>query len=62
MNLMEPVIALTMLGRFGVIYADPPWSYRDLGHSRHIDRQYPIMRVRDLAALPVQDISLSDEK
>ena len=64
-NLMESftqMTDLTMLSRFGVIYADPPWSYRDLGHSRHIDRQYPIMRVRDLAALPVQDISLSDEK
>jgi hypothetical protein len=50
------------LGRFGLIYADPPWSYRDLGHTRRIDRQYSILSVRDLAALPVQDISLSDEK
>jgi len=51
---------LTQLGRFGVIYADPPWSYRDLGHTRRIDRQYPILSVRDIAALPVQDIALPD--
>ena len=48
------------LGRFGLIYADPPWSYRDLGHTRRIDRQYPILSVRDIAALPVQDIALPD--
>ena len=50
----------TSFGRFGVIYADPPWSYRDLGHTRRIDRQYPILSVRDIAALPVQDIALPD--
>ena len=48
------------LGRFGLIYADPPWPYRDLGHSRRIDRQYPIMSVRDIAALRVRDIALPD--
>jgi hypothetical protein len=49
---------LTQLGRFGVIYADLPWSYHDLGHSRRIGRQYPIMSVRDLATLPVQPLAL----
>ena len=62
-NLMESftqMTDLTMLSRFGVIYADPPWSYRDLGHTRRIDRQYPILSARDIAALPVQDIALPD--
>lgn len=44
---------LATIGQFGVIYADPPWGYRDLGHTRRIDRQYSIMRTADIAALPV---------
>jgi N6-adenosine-specific RNA methylase IME4 len=51
---------LLNLGRFGVVYADPPWSYRDLGHTRRIDHQYPILSVRDIAALPVQHITMPD--
>jgi N6-adenosine-specific RNA methylase IME4 len=60
----SPVIYLRGLpsdmGRFGVILCDPPWSYRDLGHTRRIDRQYSIMRTADIAALPVADIALPD--
>jgi N6-adenosine-specific RNA methylase IME4 len=51
---------LTTLGRSGVVYADPPWSYRDLGHTRRIDKQYVILSVRDIAALPVPNITLPD--
>jgi MT-A70 len=51
---------LTDMGRFGVILCDPPWSYRDLGHTRRIDRQYSIMRTADIAALPVSDMALPD--
>ena len=47
-------------GTFGVIYADPPWTYRDLGHTRRIDRQYPIMLTTEIAALPVSAIALPD--
>jgi hypothetical protein len=40
----------------------PAWSYRDLGHTRRIDRQYPVMTPAEIAALSVQDINLPDEK
>ncbi len=48
------------LGKFGVILADPPWSYKDLGHTRRIDRQYPVMSVTEICARPVTDIALPD--
>jgi N6-adenosine-specific RNA methylase IME4 len=51
---------LSALGKFGLIYADPPWSYRDLGHTRRIDRQYSTMCTGNVAALPVADVSLPD--
>lgn len=44
---------LATLGRFGVVLADPPWAYSDLGHSRRIDKQYPTMTLKDICALPV---------
>ncbi len=43
--------------RYGVILADPPWSYSDLGHSRRIDRIYPVMKLEDICALPVWRIA-----
>jgi len=48
---------LITLGRFGVIYADPPWPYRDLGHTRRITRQYPVMSLADICAMPVTQIA-----
>jgi N6-adenosine-specific RNA methylase IME4 len=41
-------------GKFGVILADPPWKYSDLGHSRRVDRIYPLLSVQDICALPVE--------
>lgn len=44
-------------GRFGVIYADPPWRFepysRDTGMDRAADNHYPTMTVEDIAALKV---------
>lgn len=59
---MEPIFSGfdKIPGHYGVILSDPPWSYRDLGHTRRIDRQYPVLGVRDIAALPVQQIALPD--
>src|SRR5689334_20846954 len=37
--------------KYGVILADPPWSYSDLGHSRRVDRIYPIMKLADICAM-----------
>jgi N6-adenosine-specific RNA methylase IME4 len=48
------------LGKFGVILADPPWDYRDKGHDRRIDRQYSVMTLDEICALPVQSIAERD--
>lgn len=40
-------------GKYGVILADPPWRYSDLGHSRRVDRIYPLMKLEDICAVPV---------
>lgn len=37
--------------RYRIILADPPWPYRDLGHSRRVDRIYPIMQIEDIYAM-----------
>ena len=47
------VVELSTLGKFGVILADPPWAYQDLGHSRRIDRQYSTLSLDEVCALPV---------
>jgi N6-adenosine-specific RNA methylase IME4 len=51
---------LTKLGRFGLILADPPWAYSDLGHTRRIDRQYSVMTLDDICSLPVSAIAGKD--
>lgn len=48
-------------GQYRVIYADPPWRYRDrpasgVGQAEH----YEGMAVEDLMALPVEDHAMSD--
>ena len=48
------------LPHYGVILADPPWSYSDLGHSRRIDRIYPVLKLQDICALPVREIAADD--
>ena len=45
------------LGRFGLIYADPPWDYSDKGHTRRIDRQYQPMTLEAICALPVASLA-----
>jgi N6-adenosine-specific RNA methylase IME4 len=42
------------LGRFALIYADPPWRYEHpVSDSRDIENQYPTMALVDICALPV---------
>lgn len=50
------------LGRFPVIYADPPWRYDNVPEteSRFIEEQYPTMSIEDICALPVKDIATPD--
>jgi len=49
------------LGRFPVIYADPPWRY-DFAptDSRKIENAYPTMDLEDIKALPVDGVCHDD--
>jgi N6-adenosine-specific RNA methylase IME4 len=49
------------LGRFPVIYADPPWRYEHAeSESRAIENQYPTMDLDAICALPVREIATED--
>jgi N6-adenosine-specific RNA methylase IME4/ParB-like chromosome segregation protein Spo0J len=43
--------------RFGTIYADPPWRYRNTRTGGAAERHYPTMAVEDIAALPVRELA-----
>ena len=44
--------------RYEVIYADPPWSYRDQARAgnRGATFKYPLMNDKDISKLPVRDM------
>jgi len=48
--------------KYNVIYADPPWSYRDkaLSGNRGACCKYPVMSIEDLGKIPVMDIAAKD--
>ena len=43
--------------KYGIIYADPPWSYKDSGCQGAAAAQYPTMSVEDICKLPVKELS-----
>jgi len=47
-------------GKFGCIYADPPWQYSNQGTRSSTDKHYKTMSVEDICSLPVE--SLADER
>lgn len=46
--------------RYSVIYADPPWSYRNKGTRAAADRHYSTMSIEEIKALPVAEIAAED--
>ncbi len=49
--------------KYQIIYADPPWSFKgyDLKkEARYVGNKYPLMSIRDICNLPVQEISHED--
>ena len=45
------------LGKFAVLYADPPWRYENPpmgGSNRSIENHYPTMTLEEICALPVR--------
>lgn len=47
---------------FGLIYADPPWQYRDRANAgrRGAAHKYPVMKLEDICSLPIQDLAAQD--
>jgi site-specific DNA-methyltransferase (adenine-specific) len=43
--------------KYGIIYADPPWSYSNKGVNGGADKHYDCMTLEDICTLPVQDIA-----
>jgi N6-adenosine-specific RNA methylase IME4 len=48
--------------KYNIIYADPPWSYRDkaLAGNRGAGCKYPVMSTGDIAQLPINKITHDD--
>ena len=46
--------------KYAIIYADPPWSYRNKGTRAAADKHYATMSIEDIKALPVADIAADD--
>lgn len=46
--------------KYAIIYADPPWSYRNKGTRAAADKHYTTMSIEDIKALPVADIADED--
>lgn len=49
-------------GKFKIIYADPPWQYRDKANAgaRGASHKYPVMSLKDLLLLPVDELAASN--
>ena len=46
--------------KYQVIYADPPWDYQQCRLSGSAKKHYPTMRIEELCALPVAEITDRD--
>jgi N6-adenosine-specific RNA methylase IME4 len=45
--------------RYGVIVADPPWSYRNRQEGA-AENHYPTMTNAEIAALPISELAADD--
>ncbi len=53
--------ALPTGSQYNVIYADPPWQYRNVvSEDRRLENHYPTMSLEDICAMPVADIAAPD--
>lgn len=48
-----------MSGKYRLIYADPPWTYRDKANdgNRGVGHKYPTMNLQDICRLPVWSLA-----
>jgi len=55
------VTPLNELGKFSVIYADPPWQYEHETQGRQeIENVYPTMLLSDIMKLPIDEIAMGN--
>lgn len=60
---MRPLLDAPRAGSYGVILADPPWTWRPRsakGDARSAQNHYPTMTLADIQALPVQALAAPD--
>jgi len=48
------------MGRYKIIYADPPWQYSDKGCNGNAEKHYSTMKLADIKSLPVASIADRD--
>jgi N6-adenosine-specific RNA methylase IME4 len=48
------------MGKYGIIYADPPWRYEKNHGEGVAENHYPTMSIEEICALPVPDITDKD--
>ena len=46
--------------KYTVIYADPPWKYKEWPGGGAADAHYPTMNLEDIKALPVSQLAAKD--
>lgn len=46
--------------KYKIIYADPPWSYRDKGWNGNCEQHYKTMSISEICNLPIRDITDND--
>ena len=50
-------MAFEGLGKYNIIYADPPWRYNDRKCSGACEHHYNTMSIKELCHLPIQNIT-----
>ena len=48
------------IGKYPIIYADPPWRYAQKGLQGAAENHYPTMSINELCALPVAELAAPD--
>ena len=48
------------IGKYPIIYADPPWRYSAKKVQGAAENHYPTMSIEELCALPVADLAAPD--
>lgn len=54
------LIYLIQVKKYNIIYADPPWKYRDKATAGAAEKHYQTMYLKEVCELPIKDISDKD--